>query len=61
MAEQRMVTGYVKLWPRDVFYIKSRKATSELQSLLGKSGVYILYKDFDVFYIGQGRKPALST
>lgn len=48
-----LVTGYVKLWPRDVFYIEDSECVSELREKLNHPGVYILYHDFDVFYVGQ--------
>ena len=47
------VSGYVKLWPREVFYLSNKKLNQEVRELLEKSGVYILYQDFDAFYIGQ--------
>lgn len=51
--EEEIVTGYVKLWPREVFYIKPSDSLAELKKSLNTSGVCILYQDFDVFYIGQ--------
>lgn len=47
-----VVEAYVKLWPRDVFYV-SDECLKLVKDAIGKSGVYILYQDFDVFYIGQ--------
>jgi hypothetical protein len=44
-----VVTENVKLWPREVFYIKEPDATKELKERLDCSGVFILYQDFDVF------------
>lgn len=48
-----VVTGYMKLWPRDVFYIGDVKCAQELRESLNCPGVYILYEDFDAFYVGQ--------
>lgn len=49
-----VVTRYVRLWPREVFYIKAGLA--DLRSCLSQPGVYILYHNFDVFYVGQGKR-----
>jgi hypothetical protein len=46
------ITKYAKLWPREVFYIPD-KPLSKVRNSLDTPGVYILYQDFDVFYIGQ--------
>lgn len=46
-----LVHKYVRLWPREVFYI--RDSQKKLKDSLKDSGVYILYLDFDVFYIGK--------
>jgi hypothetical protein len=51
--EENLVNGYVKLWPREVFYVEDSQCTSELKKSLDAPGVYILYQDFDVFYVGQ--------
>ncbi|HYB62430.1 MAG TPA: GIY-YIG nuclease family protein [Methylomirabilota bacterium] len=48
-----LVTNYVKLWPREVFYIRDSECVEELRKSLDHAGVYILYQDFDVFYVGQ--------
>ena len=48
-----IVTGYAKLWPREVFYLVDSKCAQELRESLNCSGVYILYQDFDAFYVGQ--------
>jgi excinuclease UvrABC nuclease subunit len=37
-----------------VFYIKGVDCLEAVKKCLDKPGVYILYHDFDVFYIGQG-------
>jgi hypothetical protein len=48
-----LVQNYVKLWPREVFYITDSQCVSELKKSLACPGVYILYLDFDAFYVGQ--------
>lgn len=48
-----LVHKYVKLWPREVFYIPDTGIQRQLRGVLKESGVYILYLDFDVFYIGK--------
>lgn len=55
MADNRagVVTGYVKLWPREVFYIERGEL---VKPSLNTSGVYILYPDLEVFYVGKSGK-----
>jgi hypothetical protein len=48
-----LVTKHVKLWPREVFHIRDSQCVDELKKSLDHPGVYILYLDFDVFYVGQ--------
>lgn len=48
-----LVKGYVKLWPREVFDVEDSECKAALKESLSKAGVYILYQDFDVFYVGQ--------
>jgi hypothetical protein len=48
-----LVTNYVKLWPREVFYVRDSQCVSKLKESLNHAGVHILYQDFDVFYGGQ--------
>lgn len=57
MADEAIgiVTGFVKLWPREVFYIKGGKDLDEVKKRVDRSGVNILYKDFEVFYIGRAK------
>lgn len=50
-AQPVLVDRYVKLWPREVFYIPDGQ--KKLKESLKDSGVYVLYLDFDVFYIGK--------
>jgi hypothetical protein len=48
-----VVSGYVKLWPREVFYIADTDCSKKLCDSLDRAGVYVLYQDFDAFYVGQ--------
>lgn len=48
-----LVQNYVKLWPREVFYLTDSQCAAELKKSLDCAGVYILYLDFDAFYVGQ--------
>jgi hypothetical protein len=50
---EELVTSYVKLWPREVFYIQDSQCKAELKEALRLPGVYILHQDFDVFYVGK--------
>jgi hypothetical protein len=55
MAQKgNLVKGYVKLWPREVFYL-DKPCEKELKKSLREPGVYILYQDFDVFYVGKAK------
>jgi len=47
-----LATGYVKLWPREVFYIKQGE---QVKDRLNGAGVYILFQDTKVFYVGQSK------
>jgi len=53
MMKDILVQNYVKLWPREVFYITDSQCVAELRKTLDCPGVYILYLDFDAFYVGQ--------
>lgn len=56
----KLVTGYLKMWPRELFNIHKRnklilnvpELSSQLQ-ILWKSGVYFLYRDEHPYYVGQ--------
>ena len=52
-VEPVLVESYVKLWPREIFYIPDPLIQSKLKGSLKDSGVYILYQGFDIFYIGK--------
>jgi hypothetical protein len=43
----------VKLWPREVFYIGDTQCAEKLHDSLNQPGIYVLYQDFDAFYVGQ--------
>lgn len=56
----KLVTGYVKMWPRSLFSIHKGKKLmvnvpelSKKLEILGKSGVYVLYRDEHPYYVGQ--------
>ena len=50
---EKLVTKYVKLWPREVFYVTESQCAEELRESLNHPGVDILYQDFDAFYVGK--------
>ena len=53
----KIVTGYVKMWPRTVFDIKANgKLLSELADLLHEPGGYILYREGQPYYVGKARR-----
>lgn len=65
MTTKIIVTGYARMWPREVFGLfpapkgaASKKKTSMAKGLgfLKNSGVYILYRDDKPYYIGQATK-----
>jgi hypothetical protein len=67
MAQVRkpIVTGYAKMWPREIWNVKHKKAGKlfiknheQLQDLR-KPGVYILYRNDVPYYVGRATK--LST
>jgi hypothetical protein len=51
-----VVKKYIKLWPREVFYVRG-DCLELVKEALEPPGVYILYQDFEVFYIGQTNCP----
>ena len=54
VRKANIVTHYAKMWPRGVFDLrKGRKLHGEVQELLKRSGVYILYRDDQPYYIGK--------
>jgi hypothetical protein len=54
---RQIVTGYAKMWPREVFDFKEKKKllVRDLQ-LFEEPGVYILYRDEHPYYVGQASK-----
>jgi hypothetical protein len=51
---KRIVTEYIKMWPRAVFDMKvGNKHPKSIKDLLRCSGVYVLYRDDRPYYIGK--------
>jgi hypothetical protein len=49
-----IVQKYAKMWPRDVFYVKSgNKYDPSVKRLLSEPGVYVLYRDDQPYYVGK--------
>lgn len=62
MASNRMIEGFVSMWPREICDItipgrKGRLFIGEFEPL-GKPGVYVLYRDDQPHYIGQAQRLA---
>ena len=53
----RWVSGYFKMWPRDVFDCRNGKrlVVRDMEDL-AKSGVYVLYRGHEPFYVGKATK-----
>ena len=52
--KQAIITGYAKMWPRSVFDLKAaNRLIPEIKKLLYESGVYILYRDDQPYYVGK--------
>jgi hypothetical protein len=52
-----IVQQYAKMWPRDVFYVKSgNKYNPEVKALLSQPGVYVLYRDDQPYYVGKASR-----
>lgn len=65
MPTKIIVTGYARMWPREVFglFPPAKGAASKRKKMMAKgldflksSGVYILYRDDKPYYIGQAAK-----
>jgi hypothetical protein len=58
-AKTKIVAGYAQMWPREVFDIREgkKKLLDEVREKLDKSGVYILYRDDQPYYVGKTRRP----
>lgn len=53
----KIIAGYVKMWPRDVFHMKvGNKHPKNVKSQLQSSGVYVLYRDDVPYYVGKTSK-----
>jgi hypothetical protein len=62
MVKQSIVSGYARMWPREVFarFPPLKDAATEKKKMMAKGllflegpGVYILYRDDEPYYIGQ--------
>jgi hypothetical protein len=60
-----IVSGYARMWPREVFGLfpatkgatsKKKKTMAKGLNFLDNSGIYILYRDDKPYYIGQAKK-----
>jgi hypothetical protein len=56
MPAENVVSGYARMWPREVFGLFGNKTMAKGLEFLAKSGVYILYRDDTPYYIGQATK-----
>jgi hypothetical protein len=65
MSPKIIVTGYARMWPREVFglFPPTKGAASKRKRMMAKGldflqnpGVYILYRDDKPYYIGQATK-----
>src|SRR5271170_4715899 len=65
MHKQIIVSGYARMWPREVFgkFPPLKGAASKRKKIMAKGlrflegpGVYILYRDDEPYYIGQATK-----
>lgn len=51
-----IVTGYAKMWPREVFDVRAgNKYLGVVKERLSTPGVYVLYRDDRLYYIGQAK------
>ena len=47
---------YARMWPREVFYLKRKSVREDPQfAILGKTGVYVLYREDVPYYIGRAQ------
>jgi len=57
MKKKSLVRMYINMWPRDVFDMKEgRRLLVRCVPELGKTGVYILYRDEHPHYIGKASR-----
>ena len=57
--QTKLVSGFIRMWPRAIFHTplgSGRGSIAHSIEELGKSGVYILYRDDVPFYVGQAKK-----
>lgn len=55
----RIVTGHVRMWPRELFYIRAEnKLFLKKIDALKQPGVYVLYRDEQPHYVGKARRLA---
>ncbi len=51
-----LVTGYARMWPREIFDIRNGKSLMAAQvPFLREKGVYVLYRDEHPYYVGKTR------
>jgi hypothetical protein len=48
----RIVSGYARMWPREVLYLED-DLLQEVRESLRAPGVYVLYKDEHPYYVGR--------
>jgi GIY-YIG catalytic domain len=64
LTRSPIVTGYARMWPREIFDVKQRKGrrlfVKDHKDLrrLNDPGVYILYRDDAPYYVGRATKLA---
>ena len=52
-----IVTKYARMWPREVFNIKEgAKLITDIKHLLSESGVYVLYREDQPYYVGKAQR-----
>lgn len=55
--ERLIVTKYAKMWPREVFYVRSgNRFDRDVKQLLSQPGVYVLYRDDVPYYVGKASR-----
>lgn len=53
-SNERIITGFAKMWPRAVFEMKeSNRHPADIKDALQSPGVYVLYRDDMPYYIGK--------
>jgi hypothetical protein len=51
-TETKIIGEYARMWPRNVLYLDS-ELLQEVRQLLDHSGVYVLYRDENPYYVGK--------